>query len=199
MVSWIPKHKCICRQCVLSASMRLSEESVICKVAVHIRWTVNKFIVDSYKRAVKFCSFLYFDWNPVIHFFVTISVVFSWWLTVILSGFVYSVTLARSNVYSLVFWCLSGVNNCFCLWVKNCPLIPHHILVVSFLGVGNSRNCHGNLLYVSVARWRQSFKMLHEWRYQGIKRCFRKPKHTKELIKKDSNKYFDEKFREFWT
>ena len=33
MVSWIPKHRCICRQCVLSASMRLCEESVICKVA----------------------------------------------------------------------------------------------------------------------------------------------------------------------
>ena len=36
----------------------------------------------------------------------------------------------------------------------------------------------------------------HEWRRQGIKRPFRKPEHTKEHIKKDSNRYFVEKF---WT
>ena len=36
----------------------------------------------------------------------------------------------------------------------------------------------------------------HEWRCQGIKRRFRKPEHTKEHIKKDSNKYFVEKL---WT
>ena len=73
--------------------------------------------MNFYKRTVKFCSFLYqprpqgfspgdevvwiFDWNPVIHFLVTILVVFSWWLTVIISGFVFSFTLAGSNVYSL--------------------------------------------------------------------------------------------------
>ena len=33
----------------------------------------------------------------------------------------------------------------------------------------------------------------HEWRCQGTKRRFRKPKHTKEHIKKDSNRYFVEK------
>ena len=32
----------------------------------------------------------------------------------------------------------------------------------------------------------------HEWRCQGIKRRFRKPKHTKEHIKKDSNRYIVE-------
>ena len=36
----------------------------------------------------------------------------------------------------------------------------------------------------------------HEWRCQGTKRRFRKPEHTKEHIKIDSNKYFVEKF---WT
>ena len=35
-----------------------------------------------------------------------------------------------------------------------------------------------------------------EWRCQGTKRRFRKPEHTKEHIKKDSNRYFVEKF---WT
>ena len=35
----------------------------------------------------------------------------------------------------------------------------------------------------------------HEW-CQGIKRRFRKPEHTKEHIKKDSNRYFVEKL---WT
>ena len=33
----------------------------------------------------------------------------------------------------------------------------------------------------------------HEWRCQGIKRRFRKPEHTKEHIKKDSNRCFVEK------
>ena len=31
-----------------------------------------------------------------------------------------------------------------------------------------------------------------EWRCQGIKRRFRKPKHTKKHINKDSNRYFVE-------
>ena len=61
----------------------------------------TSFIVDFRKRTLKFCSFFNFDWNPVIHFLVKILVVFSWWLTVILSGFVYSFPLAGSNVYSL--------------------------------------------------------------------------------------------------
>ena len=39
--------------------------------------------------------FLYFGWNPVIHFLVTILVVLSWWLTVIISGFVYSIYFGR--------------------------------------------------------------------------------------------------------
>ena len=33
----------------------------------------------------------------------------------------------------------------------------------------------------------------HEGRCQGIKRRFRRPEHTKENIKKDSNRYFVEK------
>ena len=36
----------------------------------------------------------------------------------------------------------------------------------------------------------------HEWRCQGIKRRFRKPEYMKEHIKKDSKRYFVEKF---WT
>ncbi len=43
MVSWIPKHMCICQKYVVSADTRLCEESVECKVARKIRWTVNKF------------------------------------------------------------------------------------------------------------------------------------------------------------
>ena len=39
----------------------------------------------------------------------------------------------------------------------------------------------------------------HEWRCQGFKRRVRKPKHTKEHIKKDPIKYFVEKFLYFWT
>ena len=39
----------------------------------------------------------------------------------------------------------------------------------------------------------------HEWRCQGIKRPFWSPKHKKEHIKKDSNRYFVETFRKFWT
>ena len=34
----------------------------------------------------------------------------------------------------------------------------------------------------------------YEKRYQGVKRRFRKPKHTKKNIKKDSIRYFVEKF-----
>ena len=35
---------------------------------------------------------------------------------------------------------------------------------------------------------------------QGIKRCFRKPKHMKEHIKKDSiNEYYVKIFGKFWT
>ena len=34
------------------------------------------------------------------------------------------------------------------------------------------------------------FKKENEWRCQGIKRRFRKPKHSKEHIKRDSIKYF---------
>ena len=39
----------------------------------------------------------------------------------------------------------------------------------------------------------------YEWRCQGIKRCFRNPKETKEHIKKDSIRYLIEKFWKFWT
>ena len=53
---------------------------------------------------------------------------------------------------------------------------------------------HGSVPYVSVPRWRQVSRY-YEGRSQGIKRRFRKPEHTNELIKKDSNRYFVEKFR----
>ena len=43
------------------------------------------------------------------------------------------------------------------------------------------------------------FKKCYEWRCQGIKRRFRKPKHTNEHIKKDFIRYFVEKFWKFWT
>ena len=33
-------------------------------------------------------------------------------------------------------------------------------------------------------------KFENEWRFQGVKRRFRKPKHRKESIKKDSKRYF---------
>ena len=53
----------------------------------------------------------------------------------------------------------------------------------------------GNLLYVSMPRWQQSFfKKYYEWRCQGIKRRFRKLKFTNEHIKKDSIRYYVEKF-----
>ena len=41
----------------------------------------------------------------------------------------------------------------------------------------------------------------YERKRQGIKikRRFRRPKHTKKHIKKDSNRYFVEKFRKFLT
>ena len=39
----------------------------------------------------------------------------------------------------------------------------------------------------------------YEWRCQGIKRHFGKPKHKKDHIKKDSNRYFVEALRTFWT
>ena len=38
------------------------------------------------------------------------------------------------------------------------------------------------------------FLKCHEWKRQRIKRRFRKPEHMKEHIKKDSNRYFLEKF-----
>ena len=34
---------------------------------------------------------------------------------------------------------------------------------------------------------------------QGTKGRFRKPEHTEEHIKKDSNRYFVQKFWKFWT
>ena len=37
----------------------------------------------------------------------------------------------------------------------------------------------------------------YEWRCQGIKRHFGKPKRKKDHIKKDSNRYFVEKLRPF--
>ena len=38
----------------------------------------------------------------------------------------------------------------------------------------------------------------HEGRWEGIKRRFRKPEHTREHIK-DSDNYFFEKFWKFWA
>ena len=47
--------------------------------------------------------------------------------------------------------------------------------------------------------WQPSVRLIkcYEWRCQGIKRRFRKPEHTKEHIKKDSNRYFVKKFWKF--
>ena len=42
-------------------------------------------------------------------------------------------------------------------------------------------------------------KKYYEWRFQGIKRGCRKPKHTNEHIKKDFIRFFFEKFWKFWT
>ena len=39
----------------------------------------------------------------------------------------------------------------------------------------------------------------YELRCEGIKRSFRKPKHTTEHIMKDSKRYFVETFGKFWT
>ena len=108
MVSWIPKHRCICRQCVLSASMRLCEESVICKVASIDSLNSKQVSLWIFTSGRLNLFFFIFDWNPVIHFLVTILVVFSWWSTVILSGFVYSFTLAGSNVNSLFDFLVSN-------------------------------------------------------------------------------------------
>ena len=49
------------------------------------------------------------------------------------------------------------------------------------------------------AKMKSKFFKCYEWRSQGLKRRFRKPKHTKEQIKKDSNRYFVEKFRNLLT
>ena len=43
------------------------------------------------------------------------------------------------------------------------------------------------------------FYKFYEWRCLGIKRCFGKPKHKKENIKKGSNRHFDETFRKSLT
>ena len=40
------------------------------------------------------------------------------------------------------------------------------------------------------AKMAAKLKKKNEWRCQGIKRRFRKPKHSKEHIKRDSIKYF---------
>ena len=61
----------------------------------------------------------------------------------------------------LIFWCLSSVKSCFCFaiswlvykWAKNCLLIPHRIMVVSFLGAGNSRNRISPLYYFLILLW----------------------------------------------
>ena len=41
----------------------------------------------------------------------------------------------------------------------------------------------------------------YEWRCQGLKRRFTKPKYTREDVKKDSIRYmyFAKKFWKFWT
>ena len=116
--------------------------------------------MDFYKRRVKFCSFLYFDWNPVIHFVVAILVVFSWRLTVIISGFVYSFTLAGVSCRSRASLTIKRIQFVwFFLVSKQCKqlflfcdqlvssinglrivcLSRTAFLVVSVLGAGNSR------------------------------------------------------------
>ena len=70
----------------------------------------------------------------------------------------------------LIFWCLGSVKSCFCFaiswlvykWAKNCLLIPHCIMVVSFLGAGNSRNRISPLYYFLILLGDISFlKCLH--------------------------------------
>ena len=57
----------------------------------------------------------------------------------------------------------------------------------------NLQYYHGNLLYVSVPRWQQSFFKMLLMKMSGQKRCFRNLKLTNEHIKKDSIRYFVEK------
>ena len=55
------------------------------------------------------------------------------------------------------------------------------------------QNCHGNPSVQLSVKMATKLKC-REWRCQGTKRRFRKPEHGKEHIKKDSNRYFAEKF-----
>ena len=52
-----------------------------------------------------------------------------------------------------------------------------------------SQICHGNAPYVPEPNWFKVAKC-YAWWCQGIKRLFRKPKHTKERTKLDSNRGF---------
>ena len=52
----------------------------------------------------------------------------------------------------------------------------------------------GNVLYVSTPRWRKVLKIVMNEDVRAFQYALEKPKHTKEHIKKDSIKYFVEKF-----
>ena len=67
----------VCRQCVLSAFMRLCDESVICKVASLKALNSKQVLlwIFDLKRTVNFILF-YFDLNLQIHFSETFLVCF---------------------------------------------------------------------------------------------------------------------------
>ena len=52
----------------------------------------------------------------------------------------------------------------------------------------------GNVLYVSTPRWRKVLKIVMNEDVRTFKYALEKPKHTKEHTKKDSIRYFVEKF-----
>ena len=64
----------------------------------------------------------------------------------------------------------------------------------------NSFYCNFPCVFIFCLKNTRNFytlaaRICHEWRCQGTTRRFRTPEHTKELIKKDSNRYFVKKLR----
>ena len=105
----------------LSAGMRLCEESVICKVASI--YSLNSKQVSLWiftSGQLNFFSFLFFDWNPVIHFLVTIPVCVFLMIDSYFKWFCLFSLLWPNQTYAvcLDFWCLSSVNSCFCFTIS---------------------------------------------------------------------------------
>ena len=59
------------------------------------------------------------------------------------------------------------------------------VLICKIFHMWNYKITNWQLLYISEPRWQQGFECWEQ-------RCFRKPKHKKEHIKKDSVRYFVE-------